>query len=82
MTFSPEQKFDHVGGTHEHIRPNGHAKEKADQTNDTGTPPILTARQFMDTFKCPDYLVDGIIQRGRVYALTSPTGHGKTAVAL
>jgi hypothetical protein len=43
---------------------------------------IETLRRFMDTFVVPDYLVDGIIQRGRLYALTSPTGHGKTAVAL
>jgi RecA-family ATPase len=44
--------------------------------------PLLTATQFMATFTWPDYLVDGIIQRGRLTALTSPTGHGKTAVAL
>lgn len=43
---------------------------------------IQTLRAFMDTFTVPDYLVDGIIQRGRLYTLTSPTGHGKTAVAL
>ena len=48
----------------------------------TGRHPILSARQFFDTFTVPDYLIDGIIQLGRVYALTSPTGHGKTAVAL
>lgn len=45
-------------------------------------PPILTAAQFAATFVVPDYLIDGIVQRGRLYALTSPTGHGKTAVAL
>ena len=45
-------------------------------------PPILDAVAFMATFVMPDYLIDGIIQRGRLHALTSPTGHGKTAVAL
>lgn len=45
-------------------------------------PPILDAIGFMATFVMPDYLVDGVIQRGRLHALTSPTGHGKTAVAL
>ena len=45
-------------------------------------PPILDAVAFMATFTMPDYLIDGIIQRGRLHALTSPTGHGKTAVAL
>jgi hypothetical protein len=43
-------------------------------------PEILSLSAFMATFKTPDYIVDGIIQRGRLYALTSPTGHGKTAV--
>lgn len=43
---------------------------------------IETLRAFMDTFTVPDYLIDGVIQRGRLYTLTSPTGHGKTAVAL
>jgi hypothetical protein len=47
-----------------------------------GPRPLLTKREFMDTFKIPDYIVDGIIQRGRLIAMTSPTGHGKTAVAL
>lgn len=45
-------------------------------------PPILDATQFMATFSMPDYLIDGVIQRGRLHAMTSPTGHGKTAVAL
>lgn len=45
-------------------------------------PEILDALGFLATFTMPDYLVDGIIQRGRLHALTSPTGHGKTAVAL
>ena len=43
---------------------------------------ILDAPAFLATFTMPDYLIDGIIQRGRLHALTSPTGHGKTAVAL
>ncbi len=36
----------------------------------------------MATLTNPDYLIDGIIQRGRVHALTSMTGHGETAAAL
>jgi hypothetical protein len=44
--------------------------------------PLLDADAFMATFTNPDYLVDGIIQRARVHALTSMTGHGKTALAL
>jgi hypothetical protein len=64
-----------------HDETNGTESGTTNGTADT-LPPILTARQFLDTFTVPDYLIDGIIQRGRVYALTSPTGHGKTAVAL
>jgi|tagenome__1003787_1003787.scaffolds.fasta_scaffold20912422_2 hypothetical protein len=45
-------------------------------------PPLLDAAAFMATFTNPDYIIDGIIQRGRLHALTSPTGHGKTAAAL
>lgn len=45
-------------------------------------PGILTAAEFMAGFVPPDYIIDGIVQRGRLYSLTSPTGHGKTAVAL
>ena len=31
--------------------------------------PILDAVAFMATFTMPDYLIDGIIQRGRLHAL-------------
>ena len=37
---------------------------------------------FMDDYEPPDWLVEGIVQRGRLYACTSLTGHGKTAVWL
>lgn len=53
-----------------------------EKPNSGGLPPILSARAFMDTFAAPDYLIDGVVQRARLHALTSPTGHGKTAVAL
>jgi RecA-family ATPase len=66
---------------------NGHdAPPARQQTRKQGDPPeipsILSAADFMAGFVPPDYVIDGIIQRGRLYALTSPTGHGKTAVAL
>jgi hypothetical protein len=54
----------------------------ASPASEVGLPPLLTARAFMATFRSPDYIIDGIIQRGRLYALTSPTAHGKTAVCL
>lgn len=43
---------------------------------------IITGDAFMGAHTPPLWLVDGIIQRGRLYALTSLTAHGKTAVAL
>lgn len=43
---------------------------------------IIHATTFMAQYTAPDYVIDGIIQRSRIYSLTSPTGHGKTAVSL
>jgi AAA domain len=46
------------------------------------SPPILTKRQFVSGFTPPDYLVDGVLQKRFIYALTGATSHGKTAIAL
>jgi hypothetical protein len=43
---------------------------------------ILSKRDFVKDFVAPDYVLDGILQRGFVYSLTAQTGHGKTAIAL
>lgn len=43
---------------------------------------VLTGADFMATFVAPDYIIDGLVQRTRLYACTSKTGHGKTAVWL
>jgi hypothetical protein len=43
---------------------------------------ILSGRDFLATFIPPDYIIDGIVQRGWLYACTSLTAHGKTAVWL
>jgi AAA domain len=43
---------------------------------------VLTLPEFLATYESPDYLVDGLFQRSRFYALTALTGAGKTAVAL
>ena len=43
---------------------------------------IQTAADFTADFVAPEYVVEGIIQRGRLYTLTAPTGHGKTAAML
>jgi RecA-family ATPase len=60
---------------------NGHSKTNGSDW-EKPIPPLLSAAEFMATFTNPIYLIDGIIQRGRVHSLTSITGHGKTAVAL
>lgn len=43
---------------------------------------VQRADQFTADFVAPEYIVDGVIQRGRVYTMTAPTGSGKTAVML
>ncbi len=42
----------------------------------------LTSREFVRGFSPPDYLLDGILQRGFCYSLTAATGAGKTAITL
>jgi hypothetical protein len=43
---------------------------------------LQTLTEFLADFVPPDYLLDGILQRRFIYALTGQTGHGKTAIAL
>jgi AAA domain len=45
-------------------------------------PLIVNSAGFLAGFVPPDYLIDGILQRGFCYSATAPTGTGKTAVAL
>jgi AAA domain len=45
-------------------------------------PPLLSMRDFLKDFVPPEYLIDGILQRRFLYALTGQTGHAKTAIAL
>ncbi|MBT7486550.1 MAG: AAA family ATPase [Rhodospirillales bacterium] len=48
----------------------------------TNQPQITTGADFVADFVAPDYIVDDIIQRGRLLTATALTGHGKTAVAI
>jgi hypothetical protein len=43
---------------------------------------LNSSSMFCKNFTPPDPLVEGIIMRGFIYALTAPTGRGKTAIAL
>jgi hypothetical protein len=43
---------------------------------------VITAGEFIRGFIPPEYLIDGIMQRGYLYSLTARTGAGKTAIAM
>lgn len=43
---------------------------------------VQRADEFTADFVAPEYIIDGVIQRGRIYTFTAPTGSGKTAVML
>jgi hypothetical protein len=47
-----------------------------------GAVKIVSKPEFMRGFVAPDYLIDGILHRRYLYALTGQTGHAKTAIAL
>ena len=63
-------------------------RAKLDQSSDQldhKKPPqkgFLTGEEFIAGYKPPDYVINGIVQRGYLYSLTARTGHGKTAVAM
>ena len=48
----------------------------------TGQFTILSGPDFVAGFVAPEYVVEGIIQRGSLYSLTARTGHGKTALCV
>src|SRR5262245_47914368 len=43
---------------------------------------LHSSGEFVDGFVPPEYVIEGIIQRGFIYSLTGNTGSGKSAVAL
>lgn len=43
---------------------------------------IQSSREFVANFVAPSFLIDGVIQKQNVYALTAAPGTGKTAIAL
>ena len=58
------------------------APTPSDPTPQVKTWRMQTAAEFTADFVAPEYIVDGVMQRGRLYTLTAPTGSGKTAVML
>lgn len=43
---------------------------------------LQSLSDFTADFVAPEYIIEGVVQRGRLYTLTAPTGSGKTAVML
>lgn len=43
---------------------------------------VQSVADFVSDFVAPEYLIDGVVQRGRLYTFTAPTGSGKTAAML
>jgi len=59
-------------------------KKKDEERGDTSGAArrIVTGADFIASYAAPYWLIDGIVQRGRLYSCTSLTAHGKTAVWL
>jgi hypothetical protein len=55
---------------------------KAGNGSDESFEPPLSKLQMIEKFEPPDWLIDGMLQRRFIYALTGQTGHAKTAIAL
>jgi hypothetical protein len=68
----------------EHVPNDIGGDDEQPRTNGKHPPGIrfLSKADFVRGFIPPDYLVDGMLQRRFVYALTGQTGHAKTAIAL
>jgi hypothetical protein len=81
---SPEENIGQTGGQSRAYRPRARQRPNGPDDNPPSgqTGRILSGKDFLATFHPADYVVDGIIQRGRLYACTSITSHGKTAVFL
>ena len=62
--------------------PGPEAEPKVDPKTGEPLPLLQSAEQFLRGFVPPDYLIDKLIQKSYLYALTARTGHGKTAVAM
>lgn len=52
------------------------AKKRSNQ------PLLIDALEWLDTATPMEWIVDGLIQRGQLYACTAITNHGKTAIGL
>jgi RecA-family ATPase len=58
------------------------ALTQGEETAPPRAPRLLNSAEFVRDFMPPDYLVNGILQRRFIYAITGRTGEGKTTVCL
>src|SRR5262245_61751278 len=58
------------------------AGDKAPPPKPPPKPLVLRLDEFLKQYVAPDYIVDGILQRGYLYSVTGLTGAGKSAWAL
>jgi AAA domain-containing protein len=66
-------------------RPYRSAGTRTDTRTDTGSGEkglIQSSGDFVADYVAPEYMIDGIFQRRRIYSLTGKTGDGKTAMQL
>src|SRR5262249_33907131 len=68
--------------TEEIYKPNQQQQNGNGQAHRLEAIPFLSQAEFVKGFVPPTYLVDGVLQRRFIYALTGRTGHAKTAIAL
>src|SRR5262249_45550945 len=69
------------GGTAEQLYELANRSE-VDETSARRGPRLLNRAAFVAGFVPPDYLVEGVLQRRFIYAITGRTGEGKTTVCL
>jgi hypothetical protein len=62
--------------------PSGEQQEKAEDKAKPGERLLLSSAEFIQNFEAPDPLIEGIIMRKFIYALTGHVSKGKTAGAL
>jgi hypothetical protein len=53
-----------------------------EETTDEPSLKVLQYAEFAQAYRAKSYLIENIIEEGRLYTLTAPTGTGKTAIAL
>jgi hypothetical protein len=69
-------------GEHHHAWASGQWTYLDEQERKAPPKRILSGTDFIARHVPPVWLIDGIVQRSRLYACTSLTGHGKTAIWL